>query len=94
MQSPVDTTYLADNVLLFRYFEAAGQIRRAVSVVKKRSGSHELTIRELRMSNDGLLIGGPLEEFNGILTGTPSFVGSATSLMPGESRPAGGGGTR
>ena len=81
MQSPVDTTYLADNVLLFRYFEAAGQIRRAVSVVKKRSGSHELTIRELRMSNDGLLIGGPLEEFNGILTGTPTFVGAAQHLM-------------
>jgi circadian clock protein KaiC len=81
MDSPVDATYLADNVILFRYFEASGHIRRAVSVMKKRSGSHELTIRELRMGNDGILIGDPLEEFHGILTGTPTFGGSAKSLM-------------
>jgi hypothetical protein len=49
MRTPVDTTYLADNVLMFRYFESFGQVRRAISVVKKRSGAHELTIRELSM---------------------------------------------
>ena len=57
MESPVDTTYLADNVILFRYFEAAGCIRRAISVVKKRNGYHERTIRELDMDERGLLIG-------------------------------------
>jgi circadian clock protein KaiC len=75
MVSPVDTTYLADNVILFRYFEARGHVRRAISVVKKRSGRHELTIRELRVSEDGVHIGEPLAEFEGVLTGVPKFVG-------------------
>jgi len=75
MQSPVDTTYLADNVVLFRYFEAQGQVRRAISVVKKRSGLHELTIRELLVSEaKGLQIGPPLSEFQGVLTGVPRFM--------------------
>jgi circadian clock protein KaiC len=81
MGSPVDTTYLADNVLLFRYFEAAGWVRRAVSVVKKRNGFHERTIRELDMNNDGLAIGEPLETFQGILTGVPTYVGQPGQLM-------------
>jgi circadian clock protein KaiC len=75
MQSPVDTTYLADNVLLFRYFEAGGSVRRAISAVKKRNGLHERTIRELDMNATGILIGEPLTDFHGILTGVPTYVG-------------------
>lgn len=81
MASPVDTTYLADNVVLFRYFEAAGWVRRAISVVKKRNGHHERTIRELDMNENGIEIGEPLSEFHGILTGVPSYVGKDGSLM-------------
>ena len=76
MVSPVDTTYLADNVILLRYFEAAGVIRRAISVVKKRTGPHEHTIRELEMDATGIVIGEPLAEFHGVLTGVPTFVGN------------------
>lgn len=81
MQTPVDTTYLADNVILFRYFEARGRVRRAISVVKKRSGKHELTIRELTVDDQGLRIGPPLEEFQGILSGIPTFVGDSAALI-------------
>jgi circadian clock protein KaiC len=77
MSTPVDTTYLADNVLLFRYFEAQGHVRRALSVVKKRSGKHELTIRELTVGEKGLQIGAPLIEFQGVLSGVPSLMGAA-----------------
>ena len=80
MSSPVDTTYLADNVILFRYFEAHGHVRRAVSVVKKRNGRHELTIRELSVSSKGIEIGPPLKEFQGILSGVPTFVGKSEDL--------------
>ena len=76
MHSPVDTTYLADNVILFRYFESRGEVRRAISVVKKRSGKHERTIRELTITETGLNIGEPLVELHGVLTGTPSFIGA------------------
>ena len=73
MKSPVDMTYLADNVILFRYFEAFGHVRRAISVVKKRSGAHELTIREMEIvGGKGLVISKPLTEFQGILTGVPT----------------------
>jgi circadian clock protein KaiC len=82
MQSPVDTSYLADTVVLLRYFEAAGRLRRAVSVVKKRGGAHEDTLREFRLGAGGLYVGEPLEEFHGILTGTPSLPGGAA----GEAR--------
>ena len=81
MASPVDTTYLADNVILFRYFEAAGYVRRAISVVKKRNGSHERTIRELDMNENGILIGEPLTQFHGILTGVPTYSGQSEPLM-------------
>ncbi|HEY4328225.1 MAG TPA: ATPase domain-containing protein, partial [Phycisphaerae bacterium] len=81
MSSPVDTTYLADNVILFRYFEARGHVRRAISVVKKRSGKHELTIRELQVNERGVEIGEPLSEFQGVLTGVPTYVGKAESLI-------------
>jgi len=86
MQSPIDTTYLADTVLLFRYFEAMGHVRQAISVVKKRSGRHERTIRELRLDSGGVTLGEPLTDFHGVLTGTPSFRGVDESLM----RPADG----
>lgn len=81
LHSPVDTTYLADNVILFRYFEARGRVRRAVSVVKKRSGKHELTIRELTVSSKGVEIGAPLDQFQGVLTGVPTFVGETADLL-------------
>jgi circadian clock protein KaiC len=71
MVSPVDTSYLADSVVLFRFFEHAGKVKKAISVVKKRSGPHEESIRELRFSSDGIRLGEPLEQFRGILTGVP-----------------------
>ncbi|MDY3556389.1 ATPase domain-containing protein [Gemmata sp. JC717] len=80
MQTPVDTTYLADTVVLFRYFEAAGEVRQAVSVVKKRSGRHERTIRELKLDG-GIRVGEPLKAFRGVLTGTPTYDGGAETLM-------------
>jgi circadian clock protein KaiC len=80
-QSPVDTTYLADNVILFRYFEARGRVRRALSVVKKRNGMHEPTIRELHVTARGLEISEPLEHFQGVLTGNPTYVGEPEELL-------------
>jgi circadian clock protein KaiC len=80
MQSPVDTTYLADNVILFRYFESRGHVRRAVSVVKKRSGRHESSISELTMGPRGIEVGEPLANFHGIFSGTPTFVGATSEL--------------
>ncbi len=75
MQSPLDLSYLSDNVLLLRYFEAHGKIRKAISVMKKRIGSHEDTIRELQISDTGLTVGQPLSEFQGIMTGVPNYSG-------------------
>jgi circadian clock protein KaiC len=75
MVAPVDTTYLADTVMLFRYFEAMGEVRQALSVVKKRSGRHERTIRELSMGAAGIKVGKPLREFHGVLSGTPTYHG-------------------
>jgi circadian clock protein KaiC len=81
MVSPVDTTYLADNVILFRFFEAAGNVRRAISVVKKRNGRHERTIREIDINEKGIVIGEPLTEFQGILTGVPTYIGQSAPLL-------------
>jgi circadian clock protein KaiC len=75
MQVPVDVSYLADSVLLFRYFEYAGHVRKALSVVKKRVGPHEKTIRELDITATGVRVGPPLEKFRGVLTGVPVFLG-------------------
>lgn len=75
MRAPVDVTYLADSVLLLRYFEAFGRVRRAISVIKKRTGTHEDTIREIRITGDGIAVGEPLTEFQGVLRGVPEFVG-------------------
>ncbi len=77
MQSPVDVSYLADTILLFRYFERCGEIRQAISVVKKRSGSHERSIRELFMERGKVRVGQPLVEFEGVLTGVPRLIGSS-----------------
>jgi circadian clock protein KaiC len=71
MQSPVDTSYLADSVVLLRYFEFAGKVKKAISVVKKRSGAHEESIRELRFDEKGIHLSEPLSNFRGILTGVP-----------------------
>src|SRR6185437_33533 len=76
MHTPVDTSYLADSVVLLRYFEYAGEVRKAVSVVKKRSGSHEGTIRELFFNGGGIHLGEPLRRYRGILTGTPVELNS------------------
>ncbi|HYD56829.1 MAG TPA: ATPase domain-containing protein [Burkholderiales bacterium] len=74
MQTPVDASYLADTVIALRYFESQAKIRRAVSVIKKRSGRHEDTLRELKLGNEGLQVGGPLEQYHGVLSGIPSSL--------------------
>ena len=84
MQTPVDTSYLADAVILLRYFEAAGSVRQALAVVKKRGGAHERTIREYRFTRDGILIGEPLREFQGVLRGTPEYIGRNEPLLDGK----------
>jgi circadian clock protein KaiC len=76
MQTPVDASYLADTVVLFRYFEAKGRLQRAISVVKKRNGAHEDTLRELRLTSQGIWVGAPLVNFHGVLTGTPTLIPS------------------
>lgn len=81
MNSPVDLTYLADCVLVLRYFEESGRIRKAVSVVKKRIGRHEDTIREFQLMAKGIRVGAPLEEFQGVLTGVPTFRGSSKRML-------------
>jgi circadian clock protein KaiC len=72
---PVDVSYLADNVLLMRYFEAFGSVRRAISVVKKRTGDHETRVRELHISHEGIAVGATLAQFHGVLSGRPVFTG-------------------
>ncbi len=79
LKPPVDVTYLADTVILLRYFEAEGRIRRAVSVIKKRTGAHEPTIREFQIGNRGLSLGPPLR-FHGVLHGVPTFVGHPDAM--------------
>jgi circadian clock protein KaiC len=80
MKSPVDVTYLADTVILLRYFEALGRVRRAISVVKKRTGAHEDTIREFMIGSKGITLGEPLTGFQGVLRGVPSLVGNSVLL--------------
>ena len=84
MQTPIDASYLADAVLLLRYFESRGEVRQAISVVKKRGGQHERTIREFAMRNGGIRVGEVLREFRGVLTGVPVYEGSARPLMEPE----------
>ncbi|WP_309646369.1 ATPase domain-containing protein [Phenylobacterium sp.] len=84
MQAPVDITYLADTVILLRYFEANGRVRRAMSVIKKRTGAHEDTIREYQIGERGLTVGTPLSEFQGVLRGVPTYTGADTALLMGQ----------
>jgi circadian clock protein KaiC len=81
MRAPVDVTYLADTVILLRYFEAMGKVRRAVSVIKKRTGMHEDSIREYRIDARGLTIGAPLDKFHGVLRGVPVYSGDGQPLL-------------
>jgi circadian clock protein KaiC len=80
MQTPVDTSYLADSVVLFRYYEIEGQVKKAISVIKKRSGQHEEYIRELIFSDKGISVSAPLKEYRGILSGLPVPVPAAAGL--------------
>jgi len=77
MHSAIDVSYLADNILLLRYFEAHGEVRQAISTIKRRAGAHERTIRELKLGPDRIHVGRPLNDFQGVLTGTPSFLGGS-----------------
>ncbi len=84
MKSPVDVTYLADTVVLLRYFEALGRVRRAISVVKKRTSAHEDTIREYRIGRGGITLGEPLVNFQGVLRGVPTLVGNEPALLKAD----------
>jgi circadian clock protein KaiC len=82
MDTPLDISYLADGVMMLRYFEHDGVVRRALSVVKKRSGDHEHTIREFQLTGEGIQVGPPLRGFSGIFSGTPVYRGEEAPLMP------------
>jgi circadian clock protein KaiC len=77
MQSNVDLTYLADTVVILRYFEMRGAVKQALSIIKKRSGNHERTIREIRVDKTGIHVGEPLDKLQGVLTGVPSLLPDA-----------------
>jgi len=85
MRQTIDVTYLADNVIVLRFFEALGRVRRAISVIKKRTGPHENTIREFFIQPSGLSVGPPLTEFQGVLRGVPVYLGGEAPLM-GQAR--------
>jgi circadian clock protein KaiC len=85
MKTPVDVTYLADTVILLRFFEAEGKIRRAISVIKKRTGPHDDTIREMNITSQGPVLGEPLEDYHGVLRGVPTYSGPG---RPGAQRQA------
>ena len=75
IQGPLDVSYMADTVVLLRHFEAGGSVRKAISVIKKRSGPHETTIRELKLAPGGISVGEPIKDFSGVLSGMPTFQG-------------------
>jgi circadian clock protein KaiC len=81
MKAPVDVTYLADTVILLRFFEANARVRRAISVIKKRTGHHEDTIREIKITDKGLALGAPLTQFHGVLRGVPTYRGPVQPLL-------------
>lgn len=83
MRQTIDVTYLANSVITLRFFEAQGCVHRAISVIKKRTGSHESTIREFTIDGRGMTIGPPLEEFEGVLTGVPTYIGPSAPLLQG-----------
>jgi circadian clock protein KaiC len=85
MPSNIDLSYLTDNILLLRFFEAAGEVRRAISVVKKRTSQHEHSIREFKIGGpEGVQVGQPLTGFQGVLTGIPEYTGDIHSLQQEE----------
>ena len=84
MQTQVDVSYLADTVMLLRYFEAQGQIRQSVAVLKKRMGNHEKTLRELSFRPGAIEIGKALDDLRGVLTGVPEFVGDSANVIDGK----------
>jgi len=86
MNTPIDASYLADAVILLRYFELRGEVRQAISVVKKRGGQHERAIRELRLGPAGIHVGKSLREFRGVLTGVPIFEGEPAPANPEPSQ--------
>jgi circadian clock protein KaiC len=81
MQTPLDVSYLADAVVLLRFFESQGTVRRALSVMKKRTGPHESTIREFQIGPERLHVGKALSDFQGVLTGIPQYLGTSTPLL-------------
>src|SRR5204863_7876441 len=84
-EAPVDLSYLSDTVISLRYFEAYGEVKQAIAMVKKRSGEHEKAIREFKLiSGRGIVIGKPLKQFQGVLTGVPIFRGSEKQMMKGR----------
>jgi circadian clock protein KaiC len=81
MQTPVDVSFLADTVILLRFFEGSGEVRQAISVVKRRRGAHERTLREMKLGPGGVKVGAVLREFEGVLSGIPRYRGQDKSLM-------------
>ena len=84
IQAPVEFSYIADSVIMLRYFEASGQVKQAISALKQRRGGHERSVREFRITSSGIRIGDPLEEFQGVLTGVPIFAGGMGKLFNGH----------
>ena len=90
MHNSIDVSFLSDTIVLLRFFEAAGEMRKAISVVKKRSGIHELSIREYRLFPEGMRVGPQLQEFHGVLTGVPTYEGSHEPLLRSDGAVSGG----
>jgi circadian clock protein KaiC len=86
MNTPIDASYLADAVVLLRYFESKGEVRQAISVMKKRGSQHERTIREFRLDGGSIKVGEALRDFRGILTGVPVYEGSSDPLLDRRAR--------
>ena len=87
IRTDVDLSYLSDTVVQLRYFEAHGEVRQAISVIKTRTARHERTIREFQIGSNGLQLGEPLSNFQGVLTGVPTFSGEAKTLMASQTDP-------
>jgi circadian clock protein KaiC len=81
MTSSIDISFIADTVLLLRFFEVQGRLRKAISVLKNRAGPHENAIRELRVDGQGVRVGKPLTAFHGVMSGTPQYVGEQAPLL-------------
>ena len=84
IRNDIDLSYLSDSVAQLRYFEARGEVRQAISVIKTRTSQHERTIREFQIGANGIQVGEPLREFQGVLTGVPTFSGEGKTLMASQ----------